>query len=172
MFYHKFFLSDHSVSSKGGGRIPPPSDVSPTEKHADVTRVKKKIFYGVLFFIEKCFITNFFVRPFSVLKRRGGPRRCFAYQKHADVTRVKKRLVNWTLYTTILKFNQQLCLNFAWFNSGNSDFSLMAIISFYYLILSHLTLIYGYDPALHFNFEVTNLKYFYCASLQLPPVRF
>ena len=126
--------------------------------------------------IEKCFITNFFVRPFSVLKRRGGynvpPADVLPTEKHADVTRVKKRLVNWTLYTTILKFNQQLCLNFAWFNSGNSDFSLMAIISFYYLILSHLTLIYGYDPALHFNFVVTNLKYFYCASLQLPPVRF
>ena len=34
------FLSDHSVSSKGGGRILPPSDVSPTEKHAIVTKVK------------------------------------------------------------------------------------------------------------------------------------
>ena len=35
-------MSDHSVSSKGeNGRITPPSDVFPTEKHADVTRVKK-----------------------------------------------------------------------------------------------------------------------------------
>ena len=42
MFYYKFFYQTIQCPQKeGGGRIPPPSDVSPTEKHADVTRVKK-----------------------------------------------------------------------------------------------------------------------------------
>ena len=36
----------------------------------------------------KCFITNFFVRPFSVLKRRGGHNVTMPTKKHADVTRV------------------------------------------------------------------------------------
>ena len=41
MFYYKFFCQTIQCPKKeGGGRIPPPSDVSPTEKHADVTRVK------------------------------------------------------------------------------------------------------------------------------------
>ena len=42
---------------------------------------------------KKCFIINFFVRPFSVLKRRGGadftPSNVLPTKKHADVTRVK-----------------------------------------------------------------------------------
>ena len=40
MFYYKFFCQTIQCPNKEGGRIPPPSDVSPTEKHADVTRVK------------------------------------------------------------------------------------------------------------------------------------
>ena len=40
MFYYKFFCQTIQCPQKEGGRIPPPSDVSPTEKHADVTRVK------------------------------------------------------------------------------------------------------------------------------------
>ena len=40
MFYYKFFCQTIQCPKKEGGRIPPPSDVSPTEKHADVTRVK------------------------------------------------------------------------------------------------------------------------------------
>ena len=39
MFYYKFFCQTIQCPNKEGGRIPPPSDVSPTEKHADVTRV-------------------------------------------------------------------------------------------------------------------------------------
>ena len=39
MFYYKFFCQTIQCPQKEGGRIPPPSDVSPTEKHADVTRV-------------------------------------------------------------------------------------------------------------------------------------
>ena len=43
------------MSSKGGGQIPPPSDVSPTEKHADVTRVKtvksKEVVCGIVFIL-------------------------------------------------------------------------------------------------------------------------
>ena len=57
-----FFVRPLSVlKRRGGERIPPPSDVLPTKKHADVTRVK-----------------NFFVKPLSVLKRR-----------HTSVTRIK-----------------------------------------------------------------------------------
>ena len=41
MFYCKFFCQTIQCPQKEGGRIPPPSDVSPTEKHADVIRVKK-----------------------------------------------------------------------------------------------------------------------------------
>ena len=40
MFYYKFFCQTIQCPQKEGGRISPPSDVSPTEKHADVTRVK------------------------------------------------------------------------------------------------------------------------------------
>ena len=40
MFYYKFFCQTIQCPQKEGGQIPPPSDVSPTEKHADVTRVK------------------------------------------------------------------------------------------------------------------------------------
>ena len=40
MFYYKFFCQTIQCPNKEGGRIPPPSDVSPTKKHADVTRVK------------------------------------------------------------------------------------------------------------------------------------
>ena len=41
MFYYKFFCQTIQCPQKEGGRIPPPSDVSPTEKHANVTRVNK-----------------------------------------------------------------------------------------------------------------------------------
>ena len=40
MFYYKFFCQTIQCPKKEGVGIPPPSDVSPTEKHADVTRVK------------------------------------------------------------------------------------------------------------------------------------
>ena len=43
MFYYKFFCQTIQCPKKEGGQIPPPSDVSPTEKHADVTRVKGRI---------------------------------------------------------------------------------------------------------------------------------
>ena len=43
MFYYKFFCQTIQCPKKEGGRIPPPSDVLPTEKHADVTRVKSTI---------------------------------------------------------------------------------------------------------------------------------
>ena len=39
MFYYKFFCQTIQCPQQEGGRIPPPSDVLPTEKHADVTRV-------------------------------------------------------------------------------------------------------------------------------------
>ena len=65
-------------------------------------------------------------------------------------TVLKERLVNWFLVTTIWKFDQQLCLNltnpnFAWFNSSTSDFFLMAVIAFSYLMMSILSVFYAYD---------------------------
>ena len=41
MFYYKFFCQTIQCPKKEGGHNVPPSDVSPTKKHADVTRVKK-----------------------------------------------------------------------------------------------------------------------------------
>ena len=41
MFYYKFFCQTIQCPQKEGGGFRPPSDVLPTEKHADVTRVKK-----------------------------------------------------------------------------------------------------------------------------------
>ena len=42
MFYYKLFCQTIQCPKKeGGGHNVPPSDVSPTKKHADVTRVKK-----------------------------------------------------------------------------------------------------------------------------------
>ena len=41
MFFYKFFCQTIQCPKKeGGGHNVPPSDVSPTKKHADVTRVK------------------------------------------------------------------------------------------------------------------------------------
>ena len=40
MFYYKFFCQTIQCPKKEGGHNVPPSDVSPTKKHADVTRVK------------------------------------------------------------------------------------------------------------------------------------
>ena len=41
MFYYKFFCQTIQCPKKeGGAQCAPPPDVSPTEKHADVTRVK------------------------------------------------------------------------------------------------------------------------------------
>ena len=40
MFYYKYFCQTIQCPQKEGGRIPPSSDISSTEKHADVTRVK------------------------------------------------------------------------------------------------------------------------------------
>ena len=40
MFYYKFFCQTIQCPNKEGGHNVPPADVSPTEKHADVTRVK------------------------------------------------------------------------------------------------------------------------------------
>ena len=48
MFYYKFFCQTIQCPKKEGGRIPPPSDVSPTEKHADVTRVNPLIMLSTL----------------------------------------------------------------------------------------------------------------------------
>merc|ERR1712155_157200 len=57
MFYYKFFCQTIQCPKKEGGRIPPPSDVSPTEKHADVTRVKQNIYLVNLTFHLK--VANF-----------------------------------------------------------------------------------------------------------------
>ena len=43
MFYYKFFCQTIQCPKKEGGHNVPPSDVSPTKKHADVTRVKKDV---------------------------------------------------------------------------------------------------------------------------------
>ena len=62
MFYYKFFCQTIQCPQKEGGRIPPPSDVSPTEKHADVTRVKDYFQKyriggnGIKVNLEKCFL--------------------------------------------------------------------------------------------------------------------
>ena len=40
MFYYKFFCQTIQCPKKEGGHNVPTSDVSPTKKHADVTRVK------------------------------------------------------------------------------------------------------------------------------------
>ena len=40
MLYYKFFCQTIQCPKKEGGHNVPPSDVSPTKKHADVTRVK------------------------------------------------------------------------------------------------------------------------------------
>ena len=40
MFYYKFFCQTIQCPKKEGGHNVPPSDVSPTKKDADVTRVK------------------------------------------------------------------------------------------------------------------------------------
>ena len=42
MFYYKFFCQTIQCPKKEGGHNVPPADVSPSEKHADVTRVKGK----------------------------------------------------------------------------------------------------------------------------------
>ena len=47
MFHYKFFCQTIQCPQKEGGRIPPSSDVSPTEKHADVTRVLKYILQSI-----------------------------------------------------------------------------------------------------------------------------
>ena len=41
MFYYKFFCQTIQCPKKEGGHNVPPSDVSTTKKHADVTRVKQ-----------------------------------------------------------------------------------------------------------------------------------
>ena len=43
MFYYNFFCQTIQCPKKEGGHNVPPSDVLPTEKHADVTRVKEKV---------------------------------------------------------------------------------------------------------------------------------
>ena len=43
MFYYNFFCQTIQCPKKKGGHNVPPSDVSPTKKHADVTRVKTLI---------------------------------------------------------------------------------------------------------------------------------
>ena len=50
MFYYKFFCQTIQCPKKEGGHNVPPSDVSPTKKHANVTRVKNKF----LHIQEKC----------------------------------------------------------------------------------------------------------------------
>ena len=44
MFYYKFFCQTIQCPKKEGGHNVPPSDVSPTKKHADVTRVKEYMY--------------------------------------------------------------------------------------------------------------------------------
>ena len=44
MFYYKFFCQTIQCPKKEGGHNVPPSDVSPTKKHADVTRVKQPFY--------------------------------------------------------------------------------------------------------------------------------
>ena len=59
-------------------------------------------------------------------------------------TLLKERLVNWSILTTILKLtnNNLTEPNFAWFNSGTSDFFLTPVILFSYLTKSILSLFY------------------------------
>ena len=56
MFYYKFFCQTIQCPQKEGGRIPLPSDVSPTEKHANVKGEQKKMF---LFSLLACKMANF-----------------------------------------------------------------------------------------------------------------
>ena len=69
------------------------------------------------------------------------------------------RLVILIPLTTIPKFNWQLCLNltnpnFAWFNSSTSDFFLMAVIAFSYLMMSILSVFYDlYCRSLRWQFN-------------------
>ena len=51
MFYYKFFCQTIQCPQKEGGG-PPPSDVSPTEKHADVTRVKDLETFHIFSFLQ------------------------------------------------------------------------------------------------------------------------
>ena len=78
MFYYKFFCQTIQCPKKEGGRIPPPSDVSPTEKHADVTRVNYKCPFLHMVRVkiskkERYFHTNDFLWDFQKFRRERGP---------------------------------------------------------------------------------------------------